>query len=149
MDAEVGREIKSIMEQMENDAPGVSEGLSTLVGAATGGAASLAALSGLGVAGLSAAGITSGLATAGALIGGGMVAGIGVLAAPVAVLGLLGYRSAHKKKIARQVSALNRAIEKLYAIQTRLKNNALHYKEELTALGALVEALTTKKRKLA
>ena len=149
MDAQVGNEIKSIMEQMENDAPGVSEGLGTLVGAAAGGAVSLAALSGLGVAGLSAAGITSGLATAGALIGGGMVAGIGVLAAPIALLGLGGYMAANKKKKAKQLSALNVAIEKLYAVQRRLMNNAAHYNEELTALNALVEALTAKKRKIA
>lgn len=148
MDSQVGKEIKSIMEQLENDAPGATEGLGALVGAASGGAIALTALSSLGVAGLSAAGITSGLATAGALIGDGMVAGIGVLAAPIALLGIGGYALANRRKKAKMLAALNTAIEKLYAIQRRLKSNAEHYKEELTALGALVEALLAKRRKV-
>ena len=106
------------------------------------------AIVGGGVAGLSAAGITSGLATAGALIGGGMAAGIGVLAAPVALLGIFGYAAAKKKKQARMISALNVAIEKLYAIQTRLNQNAQRYREEIGALTALIEGLKTKKRKI-
>ncbi|GHT20428.1 hypothetical protein FACS1894189_9270 [Planctomycetales bacterium] len=68
--------------------PGI---LGAALGAGIGYAGSFAALSTLGVAGLSAAGITSGLATAGAVVGGGMVAGIGVLAAPAVILGVLGY----------------------------------------------------------
>ena len=149
MDASVGREIKTIMEQLENDAPGITEGLGTIMGASAGGALALTALSSLGISGLSAAGITSGLATAGALIGGGMAAGIGVLAAPIAILGIGGYALAKKKKHARNLAALNVAIEKLFAIQERLKANAVRYKEELSALTALVDALMTKKRKLA
>lgn len=148
MDAQIGNEIKSIMTQLENDAPGVMEGLGALIGSTIGGAGALAALSSLGFAGLSAAGITSGLATAGALVGGGMVAGIGVLAAPIALLGIGGYALANSWKKSRTLSALNVAIEKLYAIQTRLRNNAEHYREELGALTALVEALRTKKNKL-
>ncbi|MBQ3764196.1 MAG: hypothetical protein IJQ75_03840 [Synergistaceae bacterium] len=148
MDAQVGNEIRSIMTELENDAPGVSEGLGTLVGATAGGAASLAALSSLGVAGLSAAGITSGLATAGALIGGGMAAGIGVLAAPIALLGIGGYALANRRKKSRMLSALNVAIEKLYSIQRRLQENAYRYREELGALTSLVEALKEKKRKI-
>ncbi|MBQ6774143.1 MAG: hypothetical protein IJP48_08805 [Synergistaceae bacterium] len=148
MDSQVGNEIKSIMTRLEEDAPGVTEGLGALIGAGVGGAGALAALSSLGVAGLSAAGITSGLATAGALIGGGMAAGIGVLAAPVALLGIFGYAAAKKKKQARMISALNVAIEKLYAIQTRLNQNAQRYREEIGALTALIEGLKTKKRKI-
>ena len=148
MDSEVGQEIKSIMTKLENDAPGATEGLGALIGASVGGAAALTALSTLGVAGLSAAGITSGLATAGALIGGGMVAGIGVLAAPIALLGIGGYALANRSKKAKMISALNVAIEKLFAIQKRLQANAASYKEELSALTALVDALMTKKRKL-
>lgn len=148
MDAQVGNEIKRIMTELENDAPGVTEGLGTLIGSTLGGAGSLAALSSLGVAGLSAAGITSGLATAGSIIGGGMVAGIGVLAAPITLLGLGGYALAKKRKKARMLSALNVAIEKLYAIQTRLKNNAERFREELGALTSLVEALRTKKSRI-
>ena len=137
-----------IMKQLEDDAPGVTEGLATLIGSTIGGAGSLAALSSLGVAGLSAAGITSGLATAGALVGGGMLAGIGVLAAPIALLGIGGYALANSWKKSSTLSALNVAIEKLYAIQTRLKNNAERYREELGALTSLVEALKEKKNKL-
>lgn len=148
MDAQVGNEIKSIMTELENDAPGVTEGLGTLIGSTTGGAISLAALSTLGISGLSAAGITTGLATAGSIIGGGMVAGIGVLAAPIALLGLGGYALAKKRKKARMLSALNVAIEKLYAIQKRLKDNAERFREELGALSSLVEALRTKKSRI-
>lgn len=148
MDAQVGNEIKSIMTELENDAPGVTEGLGTLIGSVSGGAISLAALSTLGISGLSAAGITSGLATAGALLGGGMVVGIGVLAAPIALLGIGGYALAKKRKKARMLSALNVAIEKLYAIQTRLKNNAERFREELGALTSLVEALKTKRSRI-
>lgn len=148
MDAQVGNEIKSIMTELENDAPGVTEGLGTLIGSVSGGAISLAALSTLGISGLSAAGITSGLATAGALLGGGMVVGIGVLAAPIALLGIGGYAFAKKRKKARMLSALNVAIEKLYAIQKRLKDNAEHFREELGALTSLVEALQMKKSRI-
>lgn len=148
MDAQVGNEIKRIMTELENDAPGVTEGLGTLVGSTIGGATSLVALSTLGISGLSAAGITTGLATAGSIIGGGMVAGIGVLAAPIALLGLGGYALAKRRKKARMLSALNVAIEKLYAIQTRLKNNAERFREELGALTSLVEALRTKKSRI-
>lgn len=148
MDAQVGNEIKSIMTELENDAPGVTEGLGTLIGSVSGGAISLAALSTLGISGLSAAGITSGLATAGALLGGGMVVGIGVLAAPIALLGIGGYALAKKRKKARMLSALNVAIEKLYAIQKRLKDNAEHFREELGALTSLVEALQMKKSRI-
>ena len=148
MDAQVGNEIKRIMTQLESDAPGVTEGLGALIGSTLGGAGSLAALSSLGVAGLSAAGITSGLATAGALVGGGMLAGIGVLAAPITLLGLGGYALAKKRKKARMLTALNVAIEKLYATQKRLKDNAERFREELGALTSLVEALRTKKSRI-
>ena len=148
MDAEIGKEIKSIMDRLENDAPGATEGLGALVGAVSGGAVALGALSTLGVAGLNAAGITSGLAAAGALIGGGMVAGIGVLAAPIALLGIGGYALANRWKKAKMLAALNTAIEKLYAIQKRLLSNAEHYKEELATLSALVEALLARQKKI-
>ncbi len=148
MDTQVGKEIKSIMTQLESDAPGVTEGLGTLIGSTAGGAISLTALSTLGISGLSAAGITTGLATAGSIIGGGMVAGIGVLAAPIALLGLGGYALAKRRKKARMLSALNVAIEKLYAIQTRLKNNAERFREELGALTSLVEGLRMRKSQI-
>ena len=148
MDSQVKNEIGRIITELENDAPGVTEGLGALIGSTGGGAVSLAALSTLGISGLSAAGITTGLATAGSIIGGGMVAGIGVLAAPIALLGLGGYALAKKRKKARMLSALNVAIEKLYAIQKRLKDNAEHFREELGALTSLVEALQMKKSRI-
>ena len=148
MDTQVGNEIQLIMKQLEEDAPGVTEGLGALIGAGVGGATSLAALSSLGIAGLSAAGITSGLATAGSLVAGGMVAGIGVLAAPIALLGLGGYALANRRKKSRMLSALNVAIEKLYNIQRRLQENAYRYREELGALTSLVEGLKAKKSKI-
>ena len=149
MDSQVGGEIKSIMTELENDAPGITEGLGTLIGASAGGAASLALLSTLGISGLSAAGITSGLATAGALIGGGMAVGIGVLALPVLGLGILGYRITQKGKRTKMIAALNDAIQKLYAIQKRLQANAERYKEELDAIKILVDTLMIKKGKIA
>lgn len=98
------------------DSP-ISDVLGGVAGAGVGAALSFGALYGLGTVGLSAAGITSGLATAGALVGGGMVAGIGVLAAPVAGLAVLGYGifSSRRKK------QLHQAKERIYqqAIQAR------------------------------
>lgn len=74
------------------------EGAAALAGSGVGAAASFGALYTLGTTGVSAAGITSGLATAGSIVGGGMVAGIAVLAAPVAVLGIGGYAIVKHKK---------------------------------------------------
>ncbi|MGZ5261085.1 MAG: hypothetical protein ACXWC0_26005, partial [Burkholderiales bacterium] len=68
-DAEVKRlkneatsEVSRILNQLENDYPGITEGAAALLGSGVGAAGSLAALSTLGVSGLSAVGITSGLA---------------------------------------------------------------------------------------
>lgn len=98
--ARAEKDVQDIMKRLNSDAPTMTEGLSALLGSGTGAAAgSLAALGALGVSGFSAAGITSGLATAGALVGGGMVAGIGVLAAPVAILGITGYAIAKNGKM--------------------------------------------------
>ena len=66
------------------------EVLGAAVGLGVGGTASLIALYFLGTTGLSAIGITTALAAAGALVGGGMVAGVFVLAAPIAILGVAG-----------------------------------------------------------
>ena len=145
MKDEAASETTAILKKLEEDYPGVTEGVATLVGAGVGGAGSLFALSTLGYAGLSAAGITSGLATAGALVGGGMVAGIGVLAAPVAILGVLGYAFAKRQKNAELAAALGQAISKLYEIQARLLTNAEYFKEEIAGVKALIEALSHKK----
>lgn len=145
MKDEAETEVKSVLNQLEKDYPGVTEGLATALGAGLGGAGSLAALSSLGYAGLSAAGITSGLATAGSIVGGGMVAGIGVLAAPVAVLGVVGYAIAKRHKNAKLAAALGQAISRLYDIQSRLIENAEYFKEEIAGIKAVIETLNRKK----
>lgn len=145
MKDEAVKETRAILDQMEKDYPGITEGLATALGAGAGGAGSLAALSVLGYSGLSAAGITSGLATAGSIVGGGMVAGIGVLAAPVAVLGVAGYALAKRYKNARLAAALSEAIGKLYAIQDRLLANAEYFKEEIAGIKTAIDLLTRKK----
>jgi hypothetical protein len=97
------------------------------------------------VVGLSASGITSELAAAGALVGGGMVAGIGVLAAPVAILGVAGYAIAKKRKSAKVAAALGQAISKLYDIQSHLITNAEYFKEEIAGIKVAIDMLTKKK----
>ena len=138
-------EVKEVLDQLENDYPGVTEGMATALGSGIGAAGSLAALYGLGVTGLSAAGITSGLAAAGSIVGGGMVAGIGVLAAPVALLGVGAYAIAKKMKNAKLAAALGTAIRKLYEIQERLMQNAEYFKEEIAGIKAAIDLLTKKK----
>lgn len=70
-----------------------------------------------------------------------MVAGIGVLAAPMVVLGVAGVVIARKRRNAKLAAALNRAIEKLYAIQDRLMANAEYFREELAELKAWITVL--------
>lgn len=142
---EAAQEVKIIVQELDTDYPGITEGVGTAIGAVVGGAGSFAALTTLGVSGLSAAGITSGLATAGALVGGGMVAGIGVLAAPVAILGVAGYAIAKKRKNAKLAARLGQAIAKLYDIQSRLMQNAEYFKEEIAAIKATIDLLGKKK----
>ena len=139
------REVKAITDQLENDYPGVTEGLSAALGATAGAAGSLGALYGLGVVGLSAPGIASGLAVAGSIVGGGMVAGIGVLAAPVALLATAGYAMAKKRKNAKLAVALGAAIKRLYEIQGRLLQNAEYFKEEIAGIKATIDLLSTRK----
>jgi len=138
-------EVKEVLDKLENDYPGLTEGMATALGSGVGAAGSLAALYGLGVTGLSAAGITSGLAVAGSLVGGGMVAGIGVLAAPIALLGVGAYAIAKKWKNTRLAAALGTAIRKLYEIQERLMRNAEYFKEEIAGIKAAIDLLAKKK----
>lgn len=145
MKAQAEREVKEVLDKLEKDYPGVTEGMATLLGSGVGAAGSLAALYGLGTAGLSAAGITSGLAAAGSLVGGGMVAGIGVLAAPIAILGVGAYAFAKMRKNAKLSIALGVAINKLYEIQARLMENAEYFKEEIAGIKAAIDVLTKKK----
>lgn len=139
------QEVANILTKLEKDYPGTTEGVATAVGAAAGGAGSLAALFfGGKVIGLSAAGISSGLGAAGAIVGGGMAAGIGVLAAPVAILGVAGYALAKKHKNAKLATALATAIGKLYDILGRLQENAEYYKEEIAEIKATIGVLQKK-----
>ena len=132
------REFEDILDELKEIHPEAVEAAASAVGMTLGGTASFTALYLGGVTGLSAAGITSGLAAAGALVGGGMVAGIGVLAAPVAVLGVVGYAIARNRKKARMAAALRTAIEKLSQIQDRLIANAEHFREELAEIKAYI-----------
>lgn len=144
------KDVKDAMERLNSDAPTITEGLATLLGSGIGTAGSLAALGASGVSGFSAAGITSGLATAGGIVGGGMVVGIGVLAAPVAILGIVGYAIAKKRKNAKIAAAVAITIKKLYSIQERLMQNAEYFKEELAGINAalnIIEANAQKKTK--
>ncbi len=144
MKDEATREVKAILDELEKDHPGITEGMAATLGSAVGAAGSLAALYGLGVTGLSAAGITSGLATAGAIIGGGMVAGIGVLAAPIALLGVGAYAIAQKRKKAKLAVALGSAIQKLYSVQERLMQNAELFQKEIEGIKAAINLLESK-----
>lgn len=142
---EATNEVSQVLNRLEKDYPGITEGAAALVGSGVGAAGSLAALSALGVPGLSAAGITSGLAAAGSLVGGGMLAGIGVLAVPIAVLGIGGYAIAKKRKNAKLAAALAQAIGKLYDVQNRLMANAEYFKEEIAGIKATIDLLMKKK----
>ena len=86
------------------------------------------------------------LATAGSIVGGGMVAGIGVLAAPAAVLGIGGYAIV-KHKNAKLTAALSQAIQKLYEVQERLMSNAEYFKAEIAGIKATIDMLTKKSSK--
>ncbi len=126
---------------------GMSEVLGGVVGAGAGAAISFGALYTLGTAGLSAAGITSGLATAGAIVGGGMAAGVAVLAAPAALLGVAGYAimSSQKKKelIQAKEQLLREAIQQRDAIVRALSKESKKNKkrvEYLTSINTMLQA---------
>ena len=133
-------EFAGVLDDLRKDHPKAVEGAAAAVGGTLGASASLTALVfGGSVTGLSAAGITSGLGAAGALIGGGMVAGIGVLAAPVALLAVGGYAIAKRRRNARLAAALRLAVEKLHRIQERLTANAEYFKDELAEIKAYID----------
>lgn len=139
-------ELSSIMNKLNDNHPDAAEGLATALGAGTGAAGSFTALVFAGTTGLSAAGITSGLAAAGAVVGGGMAAGIGVLAAPIAVLGIGGYALAKKRKNAKLAAALSEAISNLYTIQERLMQNAEYFKEELAMIKTSLDYIMSRQK---
>ena len=137
MKDEAHEDMKEALDELRRDEPEVADAAGAAVGSILGGAASFTTLYFGGVTGLSAVGITSGLATAG--LGAGMVAGIGVLAAPVAIFGIIGYGIAKKRRNAKLAAALGRAIEKLYKIQERLMANAEYFREELAEIKAYID----------
>ena len=121
--------------------------LGAALGAGVGGAGSFAALYFAGsVVGLSAAGIASGLAAAGTVVGGGMAAGVFVLAAPVAVLGVGGYAIINyvkNKKLKQEKERLyQEALKKHDAIQSQLKHEVNASKERIDYLNSLTILLS-------
>lgn len=75
-----------------------------------------------------------------------MAAGIGVLAAPVAVLGVLGYGMAKKRKNAKIATALGVAIGKLYSVLERLQQNAEYFRDEITEIKTYIDFLSKKQQ---
>jgi hypothetical protein len=130
----------------------IPEVLGAVAGMGVGAAASFTALYTLGTVGLSAAGITSGLAAAGAIVGGGMAAGLAVLAAPVAILGVVGYGIFASKKHKRLVQAkgelLRQAILMRDGIIRELKVEVDANKDRLEYLNSLNIMLTSAVRDL-
>jgi hypothetical protein len=115
------------------------EVLGAAVGVGAGGALGFAALYGAGTTGLSAAGISSGLAVAGSLVGGGMAAGVFVLAAPGAVLGIVGYAVVSR----RNQRKLLEAEEMLFQEASRQRDAVIQQmKEESDANQDRLEYLT-------
>lgn len=116
--------------------------LGAALGASAGAASSFAALWALGVSGVSAAGITSGFAAAGALVGGGMVAGVGVLAAPVAILTAVGYGifASRRQKLLLQTKQelYVEVMKKHNAIVNELKNKVNAQKDRIDYLNSLL-----------
>lgn len=117
------------------------EVLAAAVGAGVGGAISFGALYFAGTLGLSAAGITSGLAAAGAIVGGGMAAGVFVLAAPVAVLGVAGYGIVshlnHRRLVQAKEVLFQEALRKRDAVARALSDRQNLTDERVKYLEAL------------
>lgn len=134
------------------DTSSIPDVLHAVTGMGVGAVGSFAALYGLGTVGLSAAGITSGLAAAGAIAGGGMAAGVLVLAAPVAVLGVIGYAIAAKKKQKKLMQAkeelLRKAVQMRDGIIQQLKKEVDAAKDRLDHLNSLNVLLQTLVRDL-
>jgi hypothetical protein len=116
--------------------------LGAAIGGGMGAVGSYAALYFLGTTGLSAAGITSALAAAGGLLGGGMVAGIGVLAAPVAVFAVVGYGISERNRRWRLKQEKERLLQQLIkkhdAVLKALKKKADINEERVKYLESLV-----------
>ena len=138
-------EFKRVTDDLKADYPKMVEGAAVAVGGALGASASFTALVFAGTTGLSAVGITTGLAAAGTLVGGGMVAGIGVLAAPVALSAVAGYALVKRRRNAKLAAALGTAIRKLYRIHKRLAENAEYFRNELAEIKAYIDFYESQK----
>lgn len=128
--------------RIQSDDKQLNEALGMAGGLGAGGAISFAALYFSGsVVGLSAAGITSGLAALGSIVGGGMVAGIGVAAAPIALLGAGGYavisRRNVKKLIQRKEMLMQEILRKQNAVAQEMKDTTERNEERITYLNRL------------
>jgi hypothetical protein len=139
---EIMQNVKTTLDHLEKYFPGLSVGIGAALGASSGVVGSLAALYCLGTAGFSAAGITSGLAAAGAVASGGMLAGIFVIAAPVAVLGALGYSYANKKA---KRSALNTAIDKMFNFRQALMQYPEYAQGQIKELNIVLDVLIARR----
>lgn len=130
----------------------IPEVLGAVAGVAPGAGLSLAALYGLGVTGFSAAGITSGLAAAGAWVGGGMVAGVGVLAAPVAIGGIVGYgiisKYKHKKLMQAKQEMYISVIEKHNELIRALHSTNTQNQERIEYLSSIITLLDAAQKDL-
>ena len=139
-------DLREVLAQLEKSHPGITEGQATALGAGAGAAGALTALSSMGaVSGLSAAGVTTGLSAAGGLLGGGMLLGIGVLATPVAALGIVGYSLAKKRKKDHKAAALGQAAKRICDIQSSLMPNQEYFKDEIAYIKSTLEILTSAK----
>ena len=136
-------EFDGVLDELREDHPKAVEGAAVAVGATLGASASFTVLYFAGTVGLSASGITTGLAAAGTVVGSGMVVGIGVLAAPVAVLSVGFYAYAKRRRNAKLAAALRTAIEKLHRIHERLAANAEYFKKELAEIKAYIDQFET------
>jgi hypothetical protein len=130
------------------EASSIPELLGAALGSGFGGGIGFAALYFGGTVGVSAAGIASGLAGAGALVGGGMAAGVFVLAAPAAVLGVAGYAVVsarnHRKLVQQKDRLLQTALQRRDAILAKLKDDVAANAERvdyLTALNAVLQGI--------
>lgn len=125
------------------------EVLATALGIGSGSALSFAALYLSGtVLGVSAAGVASALSAAGAVVGGGATTGIFVLAAPIAILGLIGIQFARRRRALRlkhaKIFCYKRCLAHLAslknAIQIESKEAAAERIEYLKALYITLQA---------
>lgn len=136
-------DLRDVLQSLEKKHAGITEGLATALGAGTGAATSLTAMSSLGtVSGLSAAGVKTGLVAAGGLLGGGALLGLGVLAAPVAALGAVGYGVAKRRQKAKRAAAIGMSAKKICEIQSQLIQHKEHFREELVQIRTILEILT-------